>query len=363
MITKYADLLLAALFALFTGLFVPFSPSCLLESINWNLLGILFCLMTITAEIGKWGIPRALCLYFFAGKTTVRRMARFFIFACFFSSMVITNDISLIIFVPFSISIFIEIRERSLLIPLITLETIAANMGSTLTPVGNPQNLFIYDFYHLSLPAFLSITAPVVLISGVLIYLAGCLFPKDRAPALPPMEMVVPKKKSLLLLFLLLLCILHVLRLIPLPLVMAAVVPAMILLDRGVFFHVDYKLLLLFALLFMAVGNLGRMDVISTWAREALTGREFWVSLLLSQFISNVPATVMLSSYTDNAAPLLLGVDIGGLGTLIASMASLISFKAYANIPSAGKKEYLALFSLYNLVLLAVLILWYLAVY
>ena len=106
----------------------------------------------------------------------------------------------------------------------------------------------------------------------------------------------------------------------------------------------------------MAVGNLGRMDVISTGAREALTGREFWVSLLLSQFISNVPATVMLSSYTDNAAPLLLGVDIGGLG-------SLISFKAYANIPSAGKKEYLTLFSLYNLVLLAVLILWYLAVY
>lgn len=166
MIKKYTDLLLAALLALATGLFVPFSPALLWESINWNLLGILFCLMTITAEIGKWGIPRALCLHFFDGKVTVRQLARFFTGACFFSSMVITNDISLIIFVPFSISTFIEIHERSLLIPLITLETIAANMGSMLTPIGNPQNLFIYEYFHLPLSDFLSTTAPVVFISG-----------------------------------------------------------------------------------------------------------------------------------------------------------------------------------------------------
>ena len=363
MIKKYADLLLAALFAVFTGLFVPLSPSLLWGSINWNLLGILFCLMVITAEIGKWGIPRALCLRFFSGKGTVQQMARFFIFACFFSSMVITNDIALIIFVPFSIATFLEIRERALLIPLITLETIAANMGSMLTPIGNPQNLFIYDYYHLPLFTFLSITGPVVLISGFLIYMAGRLFPKRTVSSLPPMERPLPKKKSLLLLFLLLLSILHVLRLLPLSLVLAVVVPVMVILDRHVFLRVDYKLLLLFALLFMAVGNLGRMDMVSTWARDVLAGREFWISLLLSQFISNVPATVMLSPYTENAAPLLLGVDIGGLGTLIASMASLISFKAYTNIPSAGKKEYLATFSLYNLALLSVLILWYVMVY
>ena len=178
MIKKYADVLLAALLALATGLFVPFSPALLWESINWNLLGILFCLMTITAEIGKWGIPRALCLHFFDGKVTVRQLARFFTGACFFSSMVITNDISLIIFVPFSISTFIEIHERSLLIPLITLETIAANMGSMLTPIGNPQNLFIYEYFHLPLSDFLSTTAPVVFISGFFLYLSGRLFPE-----------------------------------------------------------------------------------------------------------------------------------------------------------------------------------------
>lgn len=363
MIKKYTDVLLAALLALATGLFVPFSPALLWESINWNLLGILFCLMTITAEIGKWGIPRALCLHFFDGKVTVRQLARFFTGACFFSSMVITNDISLIIFVPFSISTFIEIHERSLLIPLITLETIAANMGSMLTPIGNPQNLFIYEYFHLALSDFLSTTAPVVFISGFFLYLAGRLFPETVISSLPSREMELPRKKSLFLLFLLLLCVLHVLRLLPLALVMAVVVPAMIFLDRKAFWEVDYKLLLLFSLLFMAVGNLGRLDILSTWARQTIGGHEFWTSLLLSQFISNVPATVMLSPYTENWAPLLLGVDVGGLGTLIASMASLISFKAYTHIPAVSKKEYLALFSLYNLLLLAVLILWYVMVY
>ena len=275
MIKKYADVLLAALFALATGLFVPFSPALLWESINWNLLGILFCLMTITAEIGKWGIPRALCLHFFDGKVTVRQLARFFTGACFFSSMVITNDISLIIFVPFSISTFIKIHERSLLIPLITLETIAANMGSMLTPIGNPQNLFIYEYFHLPLSDFLSTTAPVVFISGFFLYLAGRLFPETVISSLPSREMELPRKKSLFLLFLLLLCVLHVLRLIPLALVMAVVVPAMIFLDRKAFWEVDYKLLLLFSLLFMAVGNLGRLDILSTWARQTIGGHEF----------------------------------------------------------------------------------------
>lgn len=270
MIKKYTDVLLAALLALATGLFVPFSPALLWESINWNLLGILFCLMTITAEIGKWGIPRALCLHFFCGKVTVRQLARFFTGACFFSSMVITNDISLIIFVPFSISTFIEIHERSLLIPLITLETIAANMGSMLTPIGNPQNLFIYEYFHLPLSDFLSTTAPVVFISGFFLYLAGRLFPETVISSLPSREMELPRKKSLFLLFLLLLCVLHVLRLIPLALVMAVVVPAMIFLDRKAFWEVDYKLLLLFSLLFMAVGNLGRLDILSTWARQTI---------------------------------------------------------------------------------------------
>lgn len=151
--------------------------------------------------------------------------------------------------------------------------------------------------------------------------------------------MELPRKKSLFLLFLLLLCVLHVLRLIPLALVMAVVVPAMIFLDRKAFWEVDYKLLLLFSLLFMAVGNLGRLDILSTWARQTIGGHEFWISLLLSQFISNVPTTVMLSPYTENWAPLLLGVDVGGLGTLIASMASLISFKAYTHVPAVSKRS------------------------
>lgn len=357
LLTKYPDLILSILFAAITTLFVPFSLREMAGSINTGLLAILFCLMAIVAGLRKYGLLLALYGHLLSAETTLRTLARFFIFICFFGSMLITNDISLIVFVPLSMDILVKARERSALIPLITLMTIAANMGSMLTPVGNPQNLFIYSYYHTGLLEFLSVTGPVVLVSGAVLYLSTFLFP-GTAAAVPGGRIVVQKKQAAVLLLLFAACLLQVLRILPLSWLLLLVVPVLFVMDRSLFRKVDYKLLLLFTFLFLGVGNLSRMDAVRTMAVDLLSGHEFLVSLLLSQVLSNVPTTVMLAACTDEWRPLLLGVNIGGLGTLIASMASLISFRAYASLPRAARKKYLGVFSAYNLVLLAILILW-----
>lgn len=353
------DLTLSILFAVVVSSLVPFSMTAIFDSINLPLLGLLFCLMSIVAGLRQSGLFTYAYRLIFKEHTTSRTLGRFFVFSCFFSSMLITNDVSLIIFVPLAIMILTEVRAIRLLIPVVTWQTIAANMGSMLTPIGNPQNLFIYSYYNLSLGDFLSITFPVVLISGIVIYLATFLLP-DKEVVLPPNEKQQLKRGTIApLLALFILCLLNVLRILPFPWLMVLVVPVIALLNHRLFYEVDYKLLLLFTFLFISVGGLARIPFLQSWPAQLLAGNEFVVSLVLSQILSNVPTTVMLSQYTTASAPLLLGVNIGGLGTIIASMASVISFKAYIGTRFPFIRSYLFNFTAANFSLLLILLLYY----
>lgn len=225
-----------------------------------------------------------------------------------------------------------------------------------LTPIGNPQNLFIYAHYHLPLAEFLSITAPITALSAALLLLASYTL-EERPLALRFAKPTgIPRLRIALLLLLFALCLLNVLRLLPISFLLAIVIPSCALLDRKAFLEVDYKLLALFLALFIAVGNLTHIPGLQERPAALLAGHEFWISLLLSQVVSNVPATVMLSPYTENYTALLLGVNIGGLGTLIASMASLISFKAYLSMRFHFARAYFLVFTGANLGFLAVLI-------
>ena len=353
------DLTVALLFAVVVSSFVPFSVTAMLDSINVPLLGLLFCLMSIVAGLRQSGLFTYAYRLIFKEHTTSRALGRFFIFSCFFSSMLITNDVSLIIFVPLAIMILTEARAIRLLIPVVTWQTIAANMGSMLTPIGNPQNLFIYSYYRLSLSDFLSITFPVVLISGIVIYLATFLLPDKEVflPADKEGQLCWLQITPLLALFIL--CLLNVLRILPFGWLMILVLPVIAFLDHRLFREVDYKLLLLFTFLFIGVGSLARIPFFQSWPAQLLTGNEFMVSFVLSQILSNVPTTVMLAQYTTASAPLLLGVNIGGLGTIIASMASVISFKAYVGTRFPFTRGYLFNFTVANLSLLLILLLYY----
>ncbi len=352
---KNPDLVFAVLFAAGAGLAAPFSPEAMISSVNGPLLLLLFCLMAIVAGLRESGVFTYGFVRLMECGPTSRMLARLFIFSCFFSSMLITNDVSLIIFVPLAILTLTKAKLTELMVPVVTGQTIAANMGSMLTPIGNPQNLFIYAHYGLELTEFLRVTGPVVLASGVLIWFSTlrladkeCIVETEEAPKLPA-------ARILLLCALFAICILYVLRVLPVE-VLFFVAAVLFFMDRHLLLQVDFKLLALFTFLFIGVGCLVRIPALEEAPAELLAGHEFFASLLLSQIVSNVPATVMLAPYTEAADELLLGVNIGGLGTIIASMASVISFKAYLDTRPDRMKAYLIFFTLSNLALLLILL-------
>ena len=355
------DLAVGGVFAVITSLVVPFEPRAMAMSVNYALLLLLFCLMALVQGLRESGVFSSFYQRVFHGAVSSRSLSRFFIFSCFFGSMLITNDVSLIIFVPLAITTLTEARCMGLFIPVVTWQTIAANMGSMLTPIGNPQNLFIYEHYTLSIVTFLSYTAPTVVVSGIVIYAATCSLP-DKMVTLANENAEahhISHGRVAMLTLLFVVCLLDVLRVIPPWLMALIVLPVIAVKSPHLFRAVDYKLLMLFVFLFIGVGNLTRVPEVSAFATRLLTGHEFIVSLILCQFISNVPATVMLAPYTDAAHELLLGVNIGGLGTIIASMASIISFKAYIKTRHSRTKKYLLVFTAANIGLLALLLVLY----
>ena len=352
------DLTLAVIFAFVTGIFAPPSPFEIAERLNLPLLLLLIFLMCIVAGLRVSGFFSVVFEKFFHGYVKSGTLCRFFIFSCYFSSMLITNDVALIVFVPLAISTLTELRRIRLIAPTVVWQTIAANLGSMLTPIGNPQNLFIYSRYNLNLGEFLTVTAPFVVIGGVLIYVGSRFILNVRLKLSKRREKVLPRKKILFLIALFALCILHVLHIVDFWLLAIIVFPAIYVVDKKLFLLADYKLIFLFAALFVGVGNLSHIPFFQN-IPQYVSGNVFIISLLLSQIISNVPATVLLAEFTNEYSPLLLGVNIGGLGTIIASMASVISFKAYIESRFCNPIHYLNIFTLYNVAILLVLLLYY----
>ena len=269
--------------------------------------------------------------------------------------MLITNDVALLTFVPFAVVVLGMTDRKKDLIHVVVLQTVAANLGSMLTPVGNPQNLYLYSYYDFRFGDFLRLTLPVWLLSLLLVLLA-CLV---LSPA--PLSLFLGEEPDLdrralwLYLALFLVCLGVVLRFVSWPVMLAIVVLVLLILDRPILLKADFMLLLTFVAFFVFSGNLARIEAVDRLLRRLLEGRVYLTSLLASQIISNVPAALLLSGFTADARSLLLGVDIGGLGTPIASLASLISMKLYAHSDHAHTGRYLAEFTLVNLILLLLL--------
>jgi len=330
--------------------------------VDFRTLAILFCLMSVMAgfqRIGVFGqIARALLGRVKSGRGVVLAL----VLLCFFSSMLITNDVALITFVPFTFIVLhmlgAEQRDR-LLLPVVAMQTIAANLGSMLTPIGNPQNLYLYGKAGLSLPAFVTLMLPYTLLSLALLVVWGLFLGGGRSQDLdlgetPENITAVP---AAIYLALFLLCLLAVGRILPWQGVFLAVLITIFFTDRRVLAKVDYALLLTFVGFFIFIGNVGRIPAFREFLRTIIVGREIYTAAIVSQVVSNVPAALLLSGFTENFAGLIIGTNLGGLGTLIASMASLISYKHIAKEAGDRKGRYLALFTVGNLCFLAALIL------
>lgn len=335
------------------------------DYIDFRTLGILLSLMLVVAGLRGLGVFAAIGRWLIAKTNTAKGLALVFVCLNFFLSMVITNDVALLTFVPFAIEVLVMAQLEKYMIRLVVLETIAANLGSMLTPLGNPQNLFLYAGNHMSLGAFVKIMLPYSMAAFVLLVITTCLcIGKDTAKS-DCTTSTVPKNPKWVLqllgyLLLFVVCMLTVLRILPFYITLAIVIAGVLLLDWRNLTKADYGLLFTFVFLFVFVGNLGRIPAISSCLASLTTGNEVSVAVLTSQVISNVPATILLAGFTDNTCDLIIGVNIGGLGTLIASMASLISFKCYCRQDHAKAGKYLGIFTLFNvLYLLALLGLYY----
>ena len=353
---KEPVLIISAICAIISMFFVPPSAAYM-GYIDWKVLALLFCLMAVVAGFSQCGLFDVMGQKLLKRCSGTRTLRFVLIMLPFFTSMLITNDVALITFVPFAISVLCAVNRERDLIPVIVFQTVAANLGSMATPVGNPQSLFLYNSFSIPAAQYFFTIAPFAAVS--LIALAGASvlcrnepiavsFGSD-AKLKSPWRMVIFS----LLFVLSMLCVLHIIDYRP---VLAAVVIALLIFDRPIFAKIDYGLLVTFVCFFIFSGNLGNIPSVRSTLAALLEKSTMLTSAIASQAISNVPAAVLLAGFTDDWRGLLIGTNIGGLGTIIASLASLISFKYYAKCDSAKPIKYIAVFTLVNVIGLATLI-------
>lgn len=340
-----------------------------LSYIDYRVLALLFCLMTVMEGFKSTGFFAAVAGKLLEKVKTFRQLYLVLVFLCFFTSMWITNDVALLTFVPFTVLVLRMTGLEQEMIPVIVLQTIAANLGSMTTPVGNPQNLYLYSISGMGIGAFLQIMGPLTLISAGLIFLI-CLIHKDfpiRQGMLGKEIVGVWKAgENQVLAVLFFISLLSVFRILSWQLLLLIVLASCIGIkafckEKYLPLKADFGLLLTFVAFFIFIGNMGRICAVREVLSQVLNGRELLISFLCSQMISNVPAAILLSGFTQEYRGLLQGVNIGGLGTLIASLASLISYKFFAaeseQTPAAGTRgRYMLTFTIWNVGMALVLL-------
>ena len=422
-----------------------------LSYINWRTLILLFCLMAVVAGFAKAGVFRYISRKLSQRMKDTRRLGVGFMLLCFLLSMFVTNDVALVTVVPLTLLTMMECSEKAKIQTLVQ-ETIAANLGSMLTPFGNPQNLYLTSYYGIGIGEFLRLMLPYTGVALVILLLqtlispkeglggrareAGVLEGREKEAGIPQgrakeaktsergasdagvpegrakeagipergasdagvpegrvKEAAIPEGKNreaaslyesgenltgrdemyeealrekllrskgrlvsiLLYGILFIVSMFSVARILDYRILFGIILITILVYDRSVLRHVNYTLLLTFVSFFVLIGNLGAMTQIQAALTQMIEGRELLTAILSSQIISNVPAAVLLSGFTDQGKALIVGTDLGGLGTLIASMASIITFQLYSLESGAKKGKYLLTFTLWNVIDLVIL--------
>lgn len=337
-----------------------------IEYIDFRTLAILFCLMAVMAGLQKIGTFRFVAEKLLERVKNIKGLIFILVMLCFVFSMLITNDVALITFVPFTfivLKMILDDKAEMLIVPVVVMQTIAANLGSMLTPIGNPQNLYLYGKSGISFVDFIILMLPYTAIAFVLLGIWCVILPYKGSKTC---QLNLQEKTSLssakgaLLVYagLFLFCILTVAHIIPYFVTLLLVIIVLWIMDKEVLGKVDYSLLFTFVGFFVFVGNVGRIPEFHHFIQQIINGNEVITSVIASQFMSNVPAALLLSRFTDKYRLLIVGTNLGGLGTLIASMASLISFKYIGKEYKNLRGKYLLCFTLSNVLFLAVFLMY-----
>lgn len=376
-VRKDPVLVVAVVLALCSCAAVP-PDAAYAEYVDLRTIGMLFSLMTIMCGLSRLGVFRIACRHLLGVVRGPRRLALALTLLAFFSSMLITNDVALVTFVPFALLALRTLDSPRHACFTVVMMTIAANLGSMLTPVGNPQNLYLYSVSHMRIGEFVLLMLPYAAASLALLVGAIALFGKipertqtsatrgakpddnEHADEIPQLATDAddPAPSPLRVLpwaTLFVLALLSVAHILPYQAIVVATIAVALIADRRALAHVDYALLVTFIAFFVFVSNVGRIEMVSAALAQLIDGHELAVSVIASQVLSNVPAAILLSGFTSNFAALVIGTNLGGLGTLIASMASLISYKQVALVLPREKGRYFMLFTMWNVAFLAIL--------
>ena len=355
---KEAVLCISGILAALSILIVP--PSAAYAGyVDLRVLILLFCLMLVVAGIRQTGAFTVICEAMLKRFRSIKTVGLILVLLSFFMSMLLTNDVTLVTIVPFTLLMFEKIsgeKKARAEIVLLVLETAAANLGSMLTPMGNPQNLYLYTKFNLSFSEFFGIIIPYSALSlAMLIFSVFLFLPKLQTEKPSGTTKIQGRLRSIIFVILFAVNMLTILRILDDKILLLIVAVMVLIIDKKLFLQVDYSLLLTFVFFFIFVGNLGSIPVLSESLQRIFLGNEVGISVLLSQVISNVPASILLSGLSNNASALIIGTNLGGLGTLIASMASLITYKFYAGAKDSSPKKYILVFTVFNMCYLAAL--------
>lgn len=362
-IRKETVLCIAAMCAIATMFWVP-PDTEYFHYIDFRVLCLLLCLMVVVAGFKGAGAFQWLTYQLLRKIRNGRVLGVTLILLPFFTSMLVTNDVALLVFVPFTLGLLAELGFSFSAVPVLVLQTVAANLGSMATPVGNPQNLFLYAVYSIHASEFFLITLPLTAVSLVCLTLAALpLLPQALPGQDLKKEEISNCREMAVYVALFLLCLLTVFRLVPYQITTILIVTVIGLVRRKLLKDIDFMLLATFVCFFVVSENLGRIESIRLFLQQLLRHSTLLTSVGASQVISNVPAAVLLSGFTDQWQDLLAGVNIGGLGTPIASLASLITLKLYVRWPKANTLKFLGVFTLVNVIGLAILLTFYYLVF
>lgn len=347
--------IVSAVLAVLSMALVPPSEAYL-GYIDVRVLCILFCFMAAIEGMRRKGVFDALATRMLHGNRGIGMLCLALVMLPFLCSMVITNDVSLITFVPFAILVLGMAGRRDLIIPVVVLQTLAANLGCMATPFGSPHNILLFSTYPIDLPGFLVTVIPMVVVGGVVIALLAL------RPGREPVRVELDERRVdggwrlWLMCLVFILSVSAVLGWVPYWIVLAVAIASVLVADVGILRGVDYDLLLTFVFLFVFTGNLANTEGVSAALEGLMAWDPMLASIGVSQVMSNVPATVMLSNFTDDWQGMLAGINIGGFGTPIASMASVISFRLYGASEDPDTGRFLMVFTAMNVLMLAVLI-------
>ena len=354
-VKKNAVMLIAALAAAVTSVIVP-PDAEYLGYLDLKTLTCLFCVLAVVCAL-----KNVRFFYFLAHKIVsvfgnARRCVIALVYITFIGSMLIANDMALLTFLPLGYLVLSEAGKERYMAFTFVMQNIAANLGGMLTPFGNPQNLYLYSKFNIPTGEFVLIMLPSFIISIALITLLCAVVVKPERIEVGECDIRLPGKRCAVYLLLFALSIIIVFRFIPYVVGLIVIPVVLLFMDRSALKKVDYPLLLTFVFFFIFSGNMARIEGVRALFSELLSISTLVFSTLSCQVISNVPSAILLSQFTDNYRELLIGVNIGGAGTLIASLASLITFREYNKRYPGKTGRYVCLFSVINFSFLFILL-------